>query len=182
MPSKRLVFSLALAAAVALAATAAGPRIAGGQAAPPEKPAPLADTPSSKPSEDVLDVLDVSADQLDVDVQAKTAVLSGNVKLSKAGAGMTVSCPRVDARYDDAPRIIWAKGSGGVVAVIKGVRAEAPEIEIDIPAQTLSLKGGVRIARGAGFIKAERATIHMATGKVSMSDVKGSIPVGAPPP
>jgi lipopolysaccharide export system protein LptA len=181
MPSKRLVFSLA--AAVALVATAAGPRIAGGQAAPPEKPAPLADTPSSpSPKPPSEDALDVSADQLDVDVQAKTAVLSGNVKLSKAGAGMTVSCPRVDARYDDAPRIIWAKGSGGVVAVIKGVRAEAPEVEIDIPAQTLSLKGGVRIAHGAGFIKAERATIHMATGKVSMSDVKGSIPVGAPPP
>lgn len=177
MPPKRLVFSLAV--AFALAAMAAGPRIAGGQAAPPEKPAPLADTsPAAKPPPE--DALDVSADQLDVDVQAKTAVLSGNVKLSKAG--MAVSCPRVDARYDDAPRIVWAKGSGGVVAVIKGVRAEAPEVEIDIPAQTLSLKGGVRIAHGAGFIKAERATIHMATGKVSMTDVKGSIPVGAPPP
>lgn len=177
MPPKRLAFSLAV--AVALAAMAAGPRIAGGQAAPPEKPAPLADAPSppKPPSEDALDV---AADQLDVDVQAKTAVLSGNVKLSKAG--MAVSCPRVDARYDDAPRIIWAKGSGGVVAVIKGVRAEAPEVEIDIPAQTLSLKGGVRVAHGSGFIKAERATIHMATGKVSMTDVKGSIPVGAPPP
>jgi lipopolysaccharide export system protein LptA len=176
MSPKRLAFSLAV--AVALAATAAGPRVAGGQAAPPQAPAPLADAPPSKPPPE--DALDVSADQLDVDVQAKTAVLSGNVKLSKAG--MAVSCPRVDARYDDAPRIIWAKGSGGVVAVIKGVRAEAPEVEIDIPAQTLSLKGGVRVAHGAGFIKAERATIHMATGKVSMSDVKGSIPVGAPPP
>jgi lipopolysaccharide export system protein LptA len=177
MPSKRLVSSLAV--AVALTATAAGPRIADGQAAPPEKPAPLADNASAaKPAPE--GALDVSADQLDVDVQAKTAVLSGNVKLSKAG--MAVSCPRVDARYDDAPRIVWAKGSGGVVAVIKGVRAEAPEVEIDIPAQTLSLKGGVRIAHGAGFIKAERATIHMATGKVSMTDVKGSIPVGAPPP
>jgi lipopolysaccharide transport protein LptA len=124
--------------------------------------------------------LEVSADRLDLDVQAKTAVLSGNVRIAREG--MSLSCPRVDARYDDGPQITWAKGTGGVVADLAGARAEAPEVEIDMASQTLELRGGVRIARGGGWIKAERATMHMATSKITMSDVKGSIPVGKPSP
>jgi lipopolysaccharide export system protein LptA len=160
MATKRLVLALAL--VVALGSAASRSLRAGGD------PAPAAST------------FDVSAERLDLDVQAKTAVLSGNVKLSKGG--ITVSCPRVDARYDDVPQITWAKGSGGVVAELNGARAEAPEVEIDMPSQTMELRGGVRLSRGGGWIKAEKATIHMATSKITMSDVKGSIPVGKPLP
>jgi lipopolysaccharide export system protein LptA len=64
---------------------------------------------------------------------------------------------------------------------VKGVRAEAPEVEVDLAAKTLELRGGVRLTRGEGWITAERATIHMATAKVTMSDVKGSIPLPKPP-
>jgi lipopolysaccharide export system protein LptA len=119
--------------------------------------------------------LTMSADQLDLDVEAKSAVLAGHVKLARGP--MTVSCPRVEVRYDEVPHVRWAKGSGGVVAEIKGVRAEAPEVEIDFAARSLSLRGGVKITRGEGWITAEKASINIATARVSLTDVKGSIPI-----
>jgi lipopolysaccharide export system protein LptA len=124
------------------------------------------------------EVLDLSADALDIDVEGKTAQLTGNVRVAKGS--MTVSCPKVDVRFDHVPHVTWVKGSGGVVAEVKGVRAEAPEVELDLAKQTLDLRGGVRLTRGGGWLTAERATIHIATAKVSMSDVKGSIPVKRP--
>ena len=123
--------------------------------------------------------LEMSAEHLDLDVEAKTALLTGGVKLVKGP--LTVSCPRVEVRYDQVPHVTWAKGSGGVVAEVKGVRAEAPEVELDLPGQSLSLRGGVRLTRGEGWITADQATIQIATGKVSMIGVKGSIPVGPLP-
>jgi lipopolysaccharide export system protein LptA len=124
--------------------------------------------------------LSMSADRLDLDVEAKTAVLQGHVKLARGA--MALSCPRVDVRYDQVPHVTWARGSGGVVAEVKGVRAEAPEVEVDLGAQTMELRGGVRLTRGEGWITADRASINIATAKVTMSDVKGSIPIPKPSP
>jgi lipopolysaccharide export system protein LptA len=124
--------------------------------------------------------LQMSADRLELDVEAKTAALTGHVKLTRGA--MTVSCPRVDVRYDQVPHVIWAKGSGGVVAEVKGVRAEAKDLEIDLKARSMELRGGVRLTRGEGWITAEQASINIATGRVTLSEVKGSIPVPSPAP
>ena len=124
------------------------------------------------------DAVDLSADNLEIDVEAKNALLTGNVRVAKGS--MTVSCPRVEVRFDTVPHVTWIKGSGGVVAEVKGVRAEAPDVELDLGKQTLDLRGGVRLTRGGGWLTAERATIHIGTAKVTMSDVKGSIPVKRP--
>jgi lipopolysaccharide transport protein LptA len=121
------------------------------------------------------DPLQMSADRLELDIEAKTARLTGHVKLTRGP--MSLTCPRVDVRYDQVPHVTWAKGSGGVVADVKGVHAEAPEVEIDMAARTMDLHGGVRLTRGEGWITAERASINIGTGKVSMSEVKGSIPI-----
>ena len=115
------------------------------------------------------------ADRLDLDVAAKSAVLSGHVKLTRGA--LSVSCPRVDVRYDQVPHVTWLRGSGGVTALLSGIKAEAPEVELDLASQTLELRGGVRLTRGEGWIAAERATIQIATSKVSMTDVKGAIPI-----
>ncbi|MFS8067701.1 MAG: LptA/OstA family protein [Byssovorax sp.] len=123
--------------------------------------------------------LEMSAEHLELDVEARTALLTGGVKLTKGS--LTVACPRVEVRYDQIPHVTWAKGSGGVVAEVKGVRAEAPEVELDLAGQALSLRGGVRLTRGEGWITADQATIQIVTGKVSMTGVKGSIPVGSIP-
>lgn len=138
--------------------------------------APVADPLPASPAKEPLEM---SAEHLDLDVEARTALLTGGVKLSKGS--LTVACPRVEVRYDQIPHVTWAKGSGGVVAEVKGVRAEAPEVELDLAAQALSLRGGVRLTRGEGWITADQATIQITTGKVSMTGVKGSIPVGSIP-
>lgn len=126
------------------------------------------------------EVLDLAADRLDIDIHAGTAVFTGHVSLVKGT--LKVECPRIDVKYDDAPRIIWAKGSGGVGADIRGVHAEAPEVELDLVRHILDLRGGVRLTRGQGWLNADKATIEMDSAKVTLKDVKGSIPVVLPKP
>jgi lipopolysaccharide transport protein LptA len=124
--------------------------------------------------------LAMAADKLDLDIEAGTAVLTGHVKLTRGA--LTLSAPRVDVRYDHVPHVTWAKGSGGVVAEVKGVRAEAPEVELDLGARAMEMRGRVRITRGEGWLEAERASVNIATGRVTLTDVKGSIPIPNPSP
>jgi lipopolysaccharide export system protein LptA len=124
------------------------------------------------------DALGLQADQLDIDVSGGDAVLTGNVMLSKGD--LKVACPRIELKFDNTPHVKWARGSGGVSADVRGVHAEAPEVELDLAKQVLELRGGVRLSRGQGWLQADRATINIDTAKVTMSQVKGSVPV--PPP
>jgi lipopolysaccharide transport protein LptA len=121
----------------------------------------------------------VAADKLEVDVSAGTAVLTGQVSLAKGD--LSVKCPRLDLKFDNTPAVNWAKGSGGVVADIRGVHAQAPEVEVDMTKQILELRGGVKLSRGQGWIEANRATIDLATAKVTAHQVKGSVPVPKSP-
>jgi lipopolysaccharide export system protein LptA len=122
----------------------------------------------------------LQADRLDIDILAGEATLTGKVTLVKGD--LTVSCPRIDLRFDHAPHVTWAKGSGGVTADLRGVHAEAPSVELDLIKQQLDLRGGVRLTRGQGWLTADTARIEIATAKVTLAQVKGSIPVakGAP--
>src|ERR1700728_2989946 len=65
----------------------------------------------------------LQADKLDIDILAGEATLTGKVTLSKGD--LVVNCPRVDLRFDHAPHLTWARGSGGVTADVRGVHAEA---------------------------------------------------------
>lgn len=141
---------------------------------------PLLALPGSVSADPLLGVgggeaLGLQADKLDVDVSAGEALMTGNVSLTKGD--LKVSCPRIDLRFDNSPHVKWAKGSGGVVADVRGVHAEAPEVELDLVKQVLELRGGVRLTRGQGWLQADRATIDIKTAKVSLTQVKGSIPV-----
>jgi lipopolysaccharide export system protein LptA len=121
------------------------------------------------------DALSLQADQLDIDVSAGDAVLTGNVTLAKGD--LKVACPRIELKFDTTPHVKWAKGSGGVSADVRGVHAEAPEVELDLAKQVLELRGGVRLTRGQGWLQADKATINIDSAKVTMSQVKGSVPV-----
>jgi lipopolysaccharide export system protein LptA len=118
---------------------------------------------------------DMSADQVDLDVEHGTALLQGNVA-AKLGE-LEVRCPTVELRYDRSPRVSYAKGSGGVVAKLHGIDATAALIEFDAAARTVSLSGAVRLSRGKGWVTAEHATVDIATNKVTLQEVKGSIPL-----
>jgi lipopolysaccharide export system protein LptA len=121
------------------------------------------------------DKMSVEAERLDVDINSGEAVLTGKVVLSKGD--LKVSCPRIDVKFNTSPHITWAKGSGGVQADVRGVHAEAPEVELDLVKSQLELRGGVRLTRGQGWLQAEKATIDIASAKVTLTQVKGSIPV-----
>jgi lipopolysaccharide export system protein LptA len=121
------------------------------------------------------EALDVSADRLDVDVEHGTAELRGNVT-ARLG-DLEVRCPAVEVRYDKSPRVSWLRGTGGVAARLKGIDATATTAEFDASARTIALHGSVRLSRGRGWLTAENATIDVASGKVSLQEVRGSIPV-----
>ena len=140
----------------------------------------LSIVPASSQADAILgvgggDALGLQADQLDIDVSAGDAVLTGNVTLAKGD--LKVACPRIELKFDTTPHVKWARGSGGVSADVRGVHAEAPEVELDLAKQVLELRGGVRLTRGQGWLQADKATINIDTAKVTMSQVKGSVPV-----
>jgi lipopolysaccharide transport protein LptA len=124
------------------------------------------------------ETLDIRAEQLDVDIARGRALLSGNVS-AKLGE-LEVLCPKVDIRYDEAPKVRWARGSGGIKARLKGIEATADSVELDVARRNVKLAGAVRLTRGRGWVEAERASIDIATSKVTLHDVKGSIPVERP--
>ncbi len=139
----------------------------------PKSPAPAASLPASIPGN-----VELSAETLDVDIQGQTAVLSGKVSLTK-GTDLALHCPKIEIRYESSgPRVSWARGSGGVVADVKGVKAEAPEFELDLVKQKLHFRGGVRLYRGQGWVAADGAEIDLASARVTMTNVKASLPVG----
>ncbi len=121
------------------------------------------------------DPIQIEAELIEVDISKGDALLTGNVVLAKGP--LKLSCPKLELKFDASPHVSWAKGSGGIVAEVKGVRAEAPEVELDLKRQQLELRGGVKLTRGQGWLQAERATIDIATSKVTLVQVKGSIPV-----
>jgi lipopolysaccharide export system protein LptA len=121
------------------------------------------------------EALDVRADQVEVDVAAASAVLSGHVELARKD--LRVSCPRVEARFDKEGRIQSAHATGRVVIVAgeKGLRGEADEVRLDLAARTAELRGNVRVAQGASSLGAERATVDLATSRVSLEAVRGTL-------
>ena len=119
--------------------------------------------------------LDVSAKHLDVDLSKGVAKLEGEVRV-KLGE-LDVSCDRVDIRYDDAPMVRWARGSGNVRASIRGITATAQSLEVEIPERRAGLIGNVRISRGRGWVQADHATIDLPTGRITLDEIRGSIPI-----
>jgi lipopolysaccharide export system protein LptA len=136
-------------------------------------------TPVTLASAEILgggaDPVKLEADQLDIDILRGEATLTGKVTLTKGD--LVVNCPRIDLRFEHAPHLTWARGSGGVTADVRGVHAEAPSVELDLAKQVLDLRGGVKLTRGQGWLTADSARIEIATAKVSLLQVKGAIPV-----
>ena len=122
--------------------------------------------------------LDVRADRLEADIAKGTATLQGNVHAVLGE--LEVECGRIDVRYDEAPVVRYARGSGAVTVRLKGIEAKATTLEVDVARRSVRLQGGVKVSRGRGWVTAEAAQIDIATRHVTLDAVKGSIPVQAP--
>lgn len=119
----------------------------------------------------------VSADRLLVDVHKGTAVLTGAVQLRRGE--LVVQCARVEARYDEAPNITWARATGQVTAQLNDVHARAQEAEIVLAKRVLELRGGVKLWRRGAWIEAQEAQVDLVSGRLTLEQVKGSIPVSS---
>lgn len=124
------------------------------------------------------ETLDIKAEKLDVDIDKGTAVLEGKVEARMGD--LQVFCPKVEIKYDGAPRVQWAKGSGGVRAKVKGIDTTANTVVVDLAKREVRLSGSVRLSRGKGWVEAGKARIDLSTRKVTLEEVKGSIPVEPP--
>ena len=124
------------------------------------------------------ETLDVRADSLEVDIARGSALLDGDVHAVLGD--LEVDCARVEVRYDGAPNVRWAKGTGGVTARAKGFAATATTLEVDVIRRKVRLEGAVRLSRGKGWVTAETATFDLNTRKIVLNEVKGSIPVQTP--
>lgn len=124
------------------------------------------------------ETLDLRADSLEVDMARGSALLEGKVHATLGD--LQLDCEKVEVRYDDAPNVRWAKGSGNVSARAKGFSATAATIEVDVGRRSVRLAGSVKLARGRGWVTADVATIDLSTRKITLNDVEGSIPVQTP--
>jgi lipopolysaccharide export system protein LptA len=124
------------------------------------------------------EVLDVTAQKLDVEIEEGRAVLQGDVRASLGE--LQVHCPKVEMKYDPAPTVKWVRGSGGVRATLRDIEATAQLVEVDVGRREVKLNGGVELRRGRTWVHADSAVIEIATRRVSLHDVKGSIPVETP--
>jgi lipopolysaccharide export system protein LptA len=124
------------------------------------------------------EVLDVTAQRLDVDIERGQAVLEGDVRASLGD--LQVQCPKVEMRYDEAPTVKWVRGTGGVHATLRDIEATAQLVEVDVGRRQVKLTGGVELRRGRTWVHADSAVIELVTRRVSLHAVKGSIPVQAP--
>ena len=143
---------------------------------PPPAPSSPVGGPGMPPT--IVGNLEMAAELLEVDTKTQIAVLSGKVQLARGD--LSLGCPRIEAKLDgNGGRVLWAKGTGGVVADVKGTHAEAQEFDLDLEKQHLSLRGGVRVYRTNGWLAADGAEFDLAAGKLTMTNVKASVPVGS---
>ncbi len=126
------------------------------------------------------ETLDLRADSLEVDMARGTALLDGKVHATLGD--LQVDCAKVEVRYDEAPNVRWARGTGGVSARAHGFSATASSIEVDVGRRSVRLAGSVKLSRGKGWVTADSASIDLATRKIVLNDVEGSIPVKTPAP
>jgi lipopolysaccharide export system protein LptA len=138
--------------------------------ASPPAAAPAAPAGSASP-------VDVAADRLDVDLTKRSAALAGHVVLRREG--LVLRADRLDARFDESPRVTWAKGAGGVSIEVKGTQATADEVEVDLGARSLELRGNVTVTRAGSRMTAERATIDLAEGRFSLFAARGTLALPA---
>ena len=77
-----------------------------------------------------------------------------------AGENLAAPSESSDSRgFVNALPVEIPPDSGGYLGCIRGVHAEAPEVELDLAKQVLELRGGVRLTRGQGWLQADKATI-----------------------
>ena len=119
----------------------------------------------------------VEADRLEVDLQSGRATLVGNVRMRRGK--LQVACGKLEAKYDHAPSIRWAKATEGVRAQLDEFDARSAEAELHMDRSLLRLRGDVSIRRGGAWMQARDVSVDLKTHRMTLEQVRGSIPVAS---
>jgi len=129
--------------------------------------------------------IDVAANRLDVDDQARTAVFKGDVRTQQGG--MTIETQSMTAHYTGSAQLVPVAGSknahrtkggqqkqtslsrieanGGVrITSENGQRAVGDDAVFDVASNTVSLTGNVILTQGRQKIRGTKLTIDVTTG------------------
>lgn len=111
--------------------------------------------------------VEVTADNLNVDQDSKSAVFSGNVVIGQGE--MRISAAEVKVVYsDETGDIAQLLASGGVTFVTATEAAEAQTADYNLTTGLLTLTGEVLLTQGASALSADSMVVNLTDGTATM--------------
>jgi lipopolysaccharide export system protein LptA len=111
--------------------------------------------------------VEVSADNMDINQNTGTAVLTGNVLIGQGA--MRISARTVSIVYNsDRSQISQLNASGGVTLVSGDDAAEAATAEYNVDSGLILLSGNVLLVQGQAAITADRMRVDTSAGTARM--------------
>jgi lipopolysaccharide export system protein LptA len=111
--------------------------------------------------------VEITADQLTVDQDSRSATFSGSVLIGQGS--LRVSAETVEVVYDEGTgQIARLTASGGVTFATETEAAEAQNAVYDLLAQELTLTGDVLLTQGNSALSAESMVVNLQTGTARM--------------
>lgn len=111
--------------------------------------------------------IEITADELTVDQDTRSAVFAGNVVIGQGD--LRIAAARVEVIYsDETGDIARLRASGGVTFATSTEAAEAAQADYDLTTGLLSLSGDVLLTQGASALSADRMTVNLAEGTARM--------------
>lgn len=116
--------------------------------------------------------VEITADSLDLDQAAGTAVFSGNVELGQGS--LRLAAGKVDVVYGKAGtsaqgQIVSVTAKGDVTLTNGGEAAEAQTAIYNVAAGNIEMSGDVILTQGVNALAGEKLTIDLTSGRANMS-------------
>ncbi len=112
--------------------------------------------------------VEITADNLSVEQESRTAVFQGNVVLGQGD--LRLAANRVQVFYNEASGDIGRLvASGGVTFVTPSEAAEAENAEYNLDQGTLVMSGSVLLTQGATVISADSMRVNLSDGSAQMN-------------
>lgn len=126
-----------------------------------------AEVPFGALQQDTSQPVEVSADNLSVSQQDKSALFTGNVVIGQGE--MRLSAPRVLVFYSsDQTQIDRLEATGGVTLVNGDQAAEAERADYAVNDGKIRMSGNVLLTQGANTLVAEKMDVDLESGTAQM--------------
>lgn len=110
--------------------------------------------------------VEIGADQMEVNQDAKQAVFTGNVDAKRGDLHLTSNSLVVDYReVGSKQEITFLNARGSVVVVSKGQTVKAQWAKMDVQANTVVMGDNVTVFDGKSVIKGRRLELDLTTGE-----------------